>query len=168
MVAGDTVMDNNTGTVRVSVGEPVIPFRVELMLETPAATPVANPPAAIVATVGSDELHAAELVRLCVLPSLKEPVAVNCWVCPGVIEAVPGVTVIDTNTGAVTVRVADPETPFRVALMFENPAATVVANPPVWIVATEVTDEIHPAELVRLCVLPSLQVPAASHSWVLP
>ena len=55
----------------------VIPFCVAEMLLEPMPAPVASPTVLIVATVVLDEFHVAELVKFCVLPSLKVPVAVN-------------------------------------------------------------------------------------------
>lgn len=55
----------------------VIPFWVAVMLLEPAAAPVARPLVLIVAVAVLDEFHVAEVVRFCVLPSLKVPVAVN-------------------------------------------------------------------------------------------
>ena len=74
----------------------------------PAATPVANPPAVIVATVVVTELQVAVLVKFCVELSEKVPVAVNCSVAPFAIEGFAGVTAIDTSVAAVTVKVVDP------------------------------------------------------------
>ena len=95
--AGVTAIDTSTGAVTVSVVEPVILPIVALMLEVPAVTPVAKPPAAIVATLGADELHVTKGVRFCVLPFLKWPVAVNCCVFPVAIEGFAGVTVIEVR-----------------------------------------------------------------------
>jgi hypothetical protein len=47
------------------------------MLVDPMATPVARPLALIVAVAGLEDTQLAELVRVCVLPSLNVPVAVN-------------------------------------------------------------------------------------------
>jgi len=41
---------------------------------------VANPPALTVAIEVADDVHAAVLVRFCVVPLLYVPVAVNCCV----------------------------------------------------------------------------------------
>lgn len=55
----------------------VIPFWVAAILLEPTPAPVANPPALMVAAAVFEELHVAELVRFCVEPSLKVPMAVN-------------------------------------------------------------------------------------------
>ena len=43
----------------------------------PAAAPVARPLVLMLAAAVFEEVHVAELVRFCVVPSLKVPVAVN-------------------------------------------------------------------------------------------
>jgi len=83
-----------TVTFRLTPGE-TIPFRLAVIVELPGATPVADPSVLIVAKVLSLEFHVAALVRFTVLPSEKCPVAVNCSLCPTVIDfAGFGVTTI--------------------------------------------------------------------------
>jgi len=55
----------------------VIPFWVAEMLLEPIAAPVARPAALILTAPGFEEAHVAVLVRFCVLPSVKVPMAVN-------------------------------------------------------------------------------------------
>ena len=56
----------------------VIPFWVAVTLLEPTAIPVAKPPLVAMLTAAVlDEAHVAVLLRFCVLPSLKVPVAVN-------------------------------------------------------------------------------------------
>ncbi len=61
----------------------------------------------------------------------------NCCVVPSTNEGAAGVTAIETSVGggAVTVRLADPETPPEVALIVVVPAASVAAIPEVFTVA---------------------------------
>ena len=68
--AGVTVIDSNAGPVTERVVEPRIEFKAAAIVVPPGETLVASPAALIVATPGADELHAAVLVRFCVLPSL--------------------------------------------------------------------------------------------------
>ena len=78
----------------------VLPATLETVAETvemPPETPVAKPEALTVATAVADELHAAELVRFCVLPSEYVPVAVNCCVPPSKTAGVAGVTAMETR-----------------------------------------------------------------------
>lgn len=88
--------------VTLRVAEPVTPADVAVMIVVPWPTLLARPPAPTVATVKEEVVHLAELVRYCVLPSLKVPSALNCWVSPNEIEGVPGVTEIDLRIGGVT------------------------------------------------------------------
>jgi len=120
------------------------------------ATPGAKPPLVIVAVAVLEEVQVTEPVRFCVLLSLYVPVAVNCCVPPVASEAFAGVSAIDTNTGAVTVRLVEPPIAPEVAWIVVLPAATPVAKPPLVIVATAVFVELHVTELVRFCVLESL------------
>ena len=81
--------------------------------------------------------------------------ATNCCVVPLPIDGLAGVTAIDTNTAAPTVRVVLPVTTPDVALIWEVPWATPVASPPTVIVATALFDETQVAELVTSSVDPS-------------
>jgi hypothetical protein len=72
-----------------------------------------------------------------------------------------GVTAMDCNVAAVTVRTVLPVTPFNVAEIDEVPTAAPVANPALVIVATDEVAEAHVTLLVRFCVLLSLNVPVA-------
>ena len=74
--------------------------------------------------------------------------AVNCCVVPLAIEALAGVTAIDTNTD-VTVRFVVPLIAPEVAWIVVLPVTTPVARPALVIVAAEVFDELHVTELVR-------------------
>ena len=128
----------------------------------PTPTPVANPVPLIVATAVLDELQVTELVKVCVLPSLKVPVAVTGSLEPMFNEPDGALTAIDCSDAEVTVSTIVFETmPPCVALTFVVPPVRPVAKPAVVIVATAVLEELHVAKLVRFCVLPSLNVPVA-------
>lgn len=60
----------------------VMPLCAAVMLADPTLFPVASPLAVIGATVVLEELQVTELVRFCVLPSVKVPVAANWTVLP--------------------------------------------------------------------------------------
>ena len=69
---------------------------------------------------------------------------------PTEIEALGGVTAIDTNTGGVTVRLVVPiELPIE-AETVEFPIVVPVASPVEEMVATERTEELHVTVLVKL------------------
>lgn len=53
------------------------PFCVAVMLLVPMASPVARPLALIFTVAGVELIQVAVLVRFCVVPSLKVPVAAN-------------------------------------------------------------------------------------------
>jgi hypothetical protein len=59
--------------------------------------------------------HVTEPVMGCVLPSEYVPVAVICCVLPHGMNALAGVTAIDTSTAGVTVNVAEPLIPLEAA-----------------------------------------------------
>jgi hypothetical protein len=143
-VAGMMFRAITTAGVTVRLVDPVTDPVVARMLEVPTATPVARPPGVIVAT--PDELHAAVLVRFCVLPLLYVPVAVNCCVLPAAIEGFAGVTAIEARTGEVTVSVVVPCTVPETAVIVVLPTIKPLASPAELIVATLGADEIHVAD----------------------
>ena len=77
-LAGVTAIDFRAAAVTVRTVDPAMLPSVALMLDVPAATPVARPPAVIVATAVVADAHVTWLVRFCVELSEKVPVAVNC------------------------------------------------------------------------------------------
>jgi hypothetical protein len=66
---------------------------------TPSPLLVANPVLLIDATLDCEDVHVAEDVRFCVLPSLKVPVATNCSAPPCAIEGLAGVTATELRVG---------------------------------------------------------------------
>jgi hypothetical protein len=73
----------------------MMPLDDAKMVVVPAATPVARPAALMVATEVFDDAHLAlAVMSLAVMLSLqpppKTPVALNCWVLPGGIDALNG------------------------------------------------------------------------------
>ena len=71
-LAGVTAMDERVlaAAVTVSVAVPLTPFSAAVMVDEPAATPVANPLELIVAAAVFDEVHVAVVVTLAVELSL--------------------------------------------------------------------------------------------------
>ena len=81
----------------------------------------------------------------------------NCCVAPLAILGLAGVTAIEVNVAAVTVRTSTGEvTPLKLAVMLLVPTATLVASPVPLMVATEVVPEVQVTWLVMFCVLLSL------------
>lgn len=126
---------------------------------------LANPPGLMVATLTSEDVQVTCAVRFSVVPSLKVPVAVNCWVPPRDMLAGSGVTLMELRVALVTVNAAAPDCPANSAVMVAFPAATPVARPLVGdallTVATDAGDDVQLTELVRFCVLPSENTPMA-------
>jgi len=166
--AGVTAMDTSVADVTVKVVEPEIAPDVAFIKEVPAATPVAKPPAVMVAVAGVAELHVTLAVRFCVVLLLNVPVAVNCCVRPAAIEGFAGVTAMDTSVGAVTVKSTVLETVPEVALIPAVPAAIPVAKPLAVIVAAAGVLEVQATLAVRFCVEPSVNVPVAVNCTVSP
>lgn len=81
-VGGFMAIETSEAAVTVSTVEPEIVPEVALMVAVPIPTLVANPVVLIVAVVMVLDTQVALAVRFCVLPSVKVPVAVNCWVVP--------------------------------------------------------------------------------------
>ncbi len=160
-LTGVIAMDTSVAAVTVRVVDPeTLPDAAVIVVE-PGATDVASPwePAALLtaATAVLDELHATEVVRFCVVPSVYVPVAVNCLVVPLATDGLAGVTATDTSVAGVTVRVVIPDIPPDAADIVVDPAATEVANPLVpavlLMVATAELDEFQVEAAVRSCVV---------------
>jgi len=131
--------DVSVAFVTVRLVDPEIEPDVAVIVAVPAARPLARPVVVMLAMLPATALHVTELVRFCVEPSLKVPVAVNCSVTPIGTEGLGGVTAMEESAPAMTVSVVEPlMPPGDVAVMLEVPVALVVASPPVTIVATEV------------------------------
>lgn len=91
--------------------------------------------------------------------------ALNDSVSPFAMLAFVGVTPIDTKVAAVTVRVVDPETFPRVAVIVVEPALTVVASPGVLAAlltaAMAALEELQVTVEETSCFEPSLYKPDA-------
>ena len=68
--AGVTAMLETVAAVTVSEAVPLTPLSVAVMVEEPAAWPVASPAALMLASEGLDELHVTVEVTFFVEPSL--------------------------------------------------------------------------------------------------
>ena len=81
--------------------------------------------------------------------------AVNCCVFPAAILGLTGVTAMEDKVAAVTVRVAVPDLPLKVALMVAVPAALALASPLLLIVATDVGKALQVTCVVIFLLVPS-------------
>jgi hypothetical protein len=116
--------------VRVAVLAVGTPVAEAEMMTVPALTPVANPLLVIVA-FESLTAQVTDVETFCVVPSLKMPSAVNCWVVPaGQFEIVVGMVIAtDSRIAAVTFTVTVPLTEPSVAVTVGAPTAEPVTNP---------------------------------------
>ena len=100
-------------------------FSVAVMVEVaPGVTPVAKPPAEIVAPVVAFQVTVD--VMFLVVWSAYVPVAVNCCVPLGATVLVAGVTAMETSGTAATVSVVVPTMPPDVAEMLLVPDMSII------------------------------------------
>jgi hypothetical protein len=135
-------IDTKDAGSTVNVVDPDIEPEAALIATLPAPRAVATPRLSIETTLVSDEAQVTA-AKICVLPSLKTPVATKGWMSPCGTDARSGVMTIEASVEMFTVRVAEPPIAPRLALMVTVPLAKVVARPLTSIEATEVLDEAH-------------------------
>ena len=93
-------------TVKVAILEEILPL-VALILLEPALTPVANPVLLIIAAGLLD--NQVNVPKVAGVPSVRTPLAVNCFVLPTAMLADEGEIVIETKTGADTLNCTELE-----------------------------------------------------------
>ena len=168
VLAGVTAIDCNTAAVTVKPVEPVIPSKVAEIVTAPGLTAVASPLLLIVAHVTSDDFQLTSVVRFSVVLLESVPVAVNCSVFPDARLVLAGVTAIDCNTAAVTVKPVEPVIPSKVAEIVTAPGLTAVASPLLLIVAHVTSDDFQLTSVVRFSVVLLENVPVAVNCSVFP
>ena len=176
----------------------VTPDMTAVIFAVPAAMPVANPPAEIVAVPIVSLAHVTWELMFAVDPSEYVAVAINCWVEPTAkLTGEAGVTVIEDNvTGDVVtevvgvvvevvelvvevVEVGDAAAttakltdglvmPDRVAEILAVPAATPVARPVESMVTIPVVSVAQVTSEVMSILEPFEYVPVAVNGWVEP
>ncbi len=172
--AGVTAIEVTVAPVTVSVALEEMPPEAAVMAELPAAIARARPGtplASMLAAAGFPDVHCAELVMFCVLPSEKVPVATNCIVVPGAIDAVNGEIEIAPNAAVVTVKVALEEMLPEVAVTVDEPIPVAIASPKVPFALIATSDglpDVHCTDAVRFCMLPSVKVPVAASCTLVP
>src|ERR1041385_8867178 len=95
-LAGVTAIETRLALVTVSEVEPLTAPEVAVMVAGPGPVLVARPEASMEATFRFDDDQVTE-VNGCVLPSSKDPVAMNCCVVPSAIEGFVGVIEIESR-----------------------------------------------------------------------
>lgn len=142
-----------------------------VMLTEPTTNPVANPVfAPMTATVVLEVFQFTEVVMFILLPSAKNPVAVNCWEFEVPLPltetvALPGETRIDCSWEVVTRTVVVPVMLPDVAVTVVAPAPTPVTSPPLVTAAMALLPVVQVTEGV--VVDPSALVPVALN-WTVP
>ncbi len=169
--AGVTAIDDKVAALTVSAVAPICggappAAKVAVMLELPAATPVAVAPV-IVAKAVLLEVHVQSLEIVWLVPSVKPPVAVKLSLVPTAIVGFTGVTVTELMVAPLTVSDSEPVLPFSVAVMLLEPGVKALALPPV-AVATDGVSEAHVASEVMFNVLPLSKVPVAVSARLVP
>ena len=96
------------------------------------------------------------LGEVLVLLSEYVPAAVNCWVCPTVMNGFTGVTTIDCSGFLFTMSVVELVTKPRVAVMVTVPNCRAVARPALVIDTSVESEEVQVTRAVKSCVLLSL------------
>ena len=124
-IAGVTAIETTAATVTVSTVLAETEPETAVIVVVPVATLVASPwlpeELLMVATAVLEEVQVAVVVRFCVLPLVKVPVAVNCWAVPSAIEGLLGVSAIETKAAGVTVNTVEPLIEPEVAVMVDEP-----------------------------------------------
>ena len=129
--------------VTVTMADPLTRPLAAVMVDDPAATPVARPLLLTVA-IDVDPLAHVTVRPVNVFPAESFSVAVSWTVFPTPILGVAGVTVTDaTDAGGVTVTVAVPLTVPLVAVIVAEPTATPVTRPLLLTVAINVDPLAH-------------------------
>ena|SRR5215469_14927392 len=104
--------------------------------------------------------------------SVYVPFALNCWFVPRGMVGVIGERAIEINAAGLIVNVATPEIEPDVALIVVEPTLSDCAKPAVGgdtlMIATVGSDDVHWAELVRSCIVPSVKMPVALYCCVVP
>lgn len=147
--------------------EPLTVPKAAAIVVLPVARLVATPVLAIVAAAGFEELQTTDPEMSCVLLSLKDPLAVNCFVVPVATVEFAGMTVMETRVASVTVRDAVPVTEPDAAVIVVVPVPKLLANP---LTSTEATAPDEDDQLTddNNCVLPSSKFPTALNCSVVP
>ncbi len=117
------------GQKTVNTAVALTPSMLAVIVVVPVATEFARPFGAMAATPTLDEVQLTWPVRVCVLPSLKLPVASNCTELPRPTLGLLGVMMIELRVALVTFSDAVPPCPVNRAVMVAVPGAIPVASP---------------------------------------
>jgi len=151
--------------VTVSVAVPACPANSAEIVVLPGCTPVACAmlliALLIVAMEARDDVQVAKLVKSCVSPFAKCPIARNCVQNPAGTLGFAGATWTEVKLAPSTTTFAVALTDPLCAVMIAIPADCPVTNPFCVTVAIELSEDVQVAKPFNNCVLPSLYVPVA-------
>src|ERR1700678_2518641 len=144
------------GDVTTRTVLPTIDPVVAVIVEFPVPAALANPLPLTVTAALLEDAQVLDEVRSWVLPSVYMPVAVSCCEPPVEILAASGLIAIDANEGGLTVREAEAVRDSKLAVIVEEPWATVAASPVMPTLATDVVLEDQSINVVTSCTDPLL------------
>jgi hypothetical protein len=101
--------------------------KLAAIVVAPVPALVVTPCLLITATLAFAEVQFTCVVRSCMVPSLKLPVAANDADAPKTMEGFAGVTAIETRVAFVTVRFAEPKMEPKMAMIVVVPGPWPVA-----------------------------------------
>ena len=156
--AGETLI------IWVALIEPEIAVTVAI----PASRVETKPVGLIVAMFAGEVVHATFPVTSWVVPSLKAPDTVSCWVRPFATLAAGGLMDNEVRTGWRTVSKTAPRIAPDDAVIVAAPGAAPVTKPTEFTPAMEGSDDAQVTELVTSLVLPSVKAAVAATCKLLP
>ena len=131
-IGGERLIETS-GSCTASDVEPASEPAVAEIMVVPGLALVASPcepdVLPITATVADEEAHVTDVVMFAVDPSVYSPVAVNCSEPPVGMDGLCGLISMAARITFVTVRLLDPATVPKVALMTVLPLPVLVALP---------------------------------------
>lgn len=154
-LVGAMASETKVALVTVTDAVPLIAPEVAVTVDVPAASAEPSPAVLTVRTFCALDDHWTD-GSICVLPSSKVPVAMNCCSVPIASEAVDGEMAIEVRCAATTVKVVESLKDPTLAVIVVVPALNIEASPVLSMVAIAADEEIQVTPLVRSAVDPSL------------
>jgi|SRR5580658_2751975 len=166
VAAADTRSEMAVALVTVKVPVPSCPPKSAVIVAVPGSSPVAWPAVSgrllMVATDAGEDVHRTDVVRFCLFPSAKMPVATKANTAAWGMLAVGGETCIDVSGEPSTTMAQFALSAPSCAVIVAFPADCAVTSPPLLTLATSAADDVQVTKLVITSVLPSLYVPVAT------
>ena len=148
---------NAQNTVRVVVA--VTELKLAVMVAVPVPVVVRSPEVFTTPTFAFVQPQFTQVLMSWVLPSLKVPMAVICWLLPRLREGFCGVMESETRVALFTFSAAEARVELSTAEIRVQPVVSALTWPPLVVlptVATAELDDVQCAMLVTFCTVPSL------------